>query len=130
MSSSGWRSPAPWSTILGADRRRAHRQSRRAGHPGIFQLLQQINGGGTVVVMATHNLALVRDTGYRVIELKGGSIVYDSGLEAAAGAKPLRLPGRMSERSAPSAAHPSCRCSRSRPSAFRSSPSVCSAWWR
>ena len=55
---------------------------------GIFQLLQQINGGGTVVVMATHNLALVRDTSYRVIELKGGSIVYDSGLEAAAGAKP------------------------------------------
>ena len=55
---------------------------------GIFQLLQQINGGGTVVVMATHNLALVRDTGYRVIELKGGSIVYDSGLEAAAGPKP------------------------------------------
>ena len=55
---------------------------------GIFQLLQQINGGGTVVVMATHNLALVRDTGYRVIELKGGSIVYDSGLEAAAGATP------------------------------------------
>jgi cell division transport system ATP-binding protein len=55
---------------------------------GIFQLLQQINGGGTVVVMATHNLALVRDTKYRVIELKGGSVVYDSGLEAAAGVKP------------------------------------------
>jgi len=54
---------------------------------GIFQLLQQINGGGTVVVMATHNLAVVRDTGYRVIELKGGAIVYDSGLEAAAGAQ-------------------------------------------
>jgi cell division transport system ATP-binding protein len=53
---------------------------------GIFQLLQQINGGGTVVVMATHNLALVRDTGYRVIELKGGAIVYDSGVEPAAGA--------------------------------------------
>ena len=45
---------------------------------GIFQLLQQINGGGTVVVMATHNMALVRDTGYRVLELKSGSIVYDS----------------------------------------------------
>ena len=29
---------------------------------GIFQLLQQINGGGTVVIMATHNLALVRGT--------------------------------------------------------------------
>ena len=45
---------------------------------GVFQLLQQINGGGTVVVMATHNLNLVRDTGYRVLELKGGQIVYDS----------------------------------------------------
>ena len=48
---------------------------------GIFQLLQQINGGGTVVVMATHNLALVRDTPYRVLELKGGQIVYDSAQE-------------------------------------------------
>jgi cell division transport system ATP-binding protein len=55
---------------------------------GIFQLLQQINGGGTVVVMATHNMALVRDTKYRVIELKGGAIVYDSGQEAAAGVQP------------------------------------------
>ena len=51
---------------------------------GIFQLLQQINGGGTVVVMATHNLSLVRDTPYRVLELKGGQIVYDSAQEAAA----------------------------------------------
>ncbi len=51
---------------------------------GIFQLLQQINAGGTVVVMATHNLAVVRDTGYRVIELKGGQIVYDSGQEPVA----------------------------------------------
>ena len=49
---------------------------------GIFQLLQQINGGGTVVVMATHNLALVRGTGYRVIELKGGQVVFDGGQEA------------------------------------------------
>ena len=44
----------------------------------IFQLLKEINAGGTVVVMATHNLALVRDTNYRVIELKGGAVVYDS----------------------------------------------------
>ncbi|NOT09519.1 MAG: cell division ATP-binding protein FtsE [Gemmatimonadales bacterium] len=51
---------------------------------GIFQLLQQINGGGTVVVMATHNLALVRDTGYRVIELKGGEVVFDSGQDTPA----------------------------------------------
>jgi cell division transport system ATP-binding protein len=52
---------------------------------GIFQLLKEINGGGTVVVMATHNLALVRDTGYRVIELKGGEVVYDSAQEVRAG---------------------------------------------
>jgi cell division transport system ATP-binding protein len=52
---------------------------------GIFQLLKEINGGGTVVVMATHNLALVRDTGYRVIELKGGEVVYDSADEVPAG---------------------------------------------
>jgi cell division transport system ATP-binding protein len=45
---------------------------------GIFQLLREINGGGTVVVMATHNMELVRDTGYRVIELRSGEIVYDS----------------------------------------------------
>jgi cell division transport system ATP-binding protein len=51
---------------------------------GIFQLIQQINGGGTVVVMATHNLALVRDTPYRVLELKGGAIVYDSARESPA----------------------------------------------
>ncbi len=50
---------------------------------GIFQLLQQINGGGTVVVMATHNLALVRDTPYRVLELKAGQVVYDSAQETA-----------------------------------------------
>ncbi|MGE0555598.1 MAG: cell division ATP-binding protein FtsE [Gemmatimonadales bacterium] len=48
---------------------------------GIFQLLQEINAGGTVVVMATHDMELVRDTGYRVIELKGGSVVYDSGVD-------------------------------------------------
>jgi cell division transport system ATP-binding protein len=48
---------------------------------GIFQLLQRINGGGTVVVMATHNLTLVRGAGYRVIELKAGLVVFDSGQE-------------------------------------------------
>ncbi len=47
----------------------------------IFQLLREINAGGTVVVMATHNLALVRDTSYRVLELKGGAVVYDSAQE-------------------------------------------------
>jgi len=50
---------------------------------GIFQLLQQINAGGCVVVMATHNLALVRGSGYRVIELKAGHVVFDGGQETA-----------------------------------------------
>jgi cell division transport system ATP-binding protein len=45
---------------------------------GIFELLREINAGGAVVVMATHNMALVRDTPYRVLELKGGQVVYDS----------------------------------------------------
>jgi cell division transport system ATP-binding protein len=52
---------------------------------GIFQLLREINGGGTVVVMATHDMELVRDTGYRVVELKGGEIVYDSSVDVGGG---------------------------------------------
>jgi cell division transport system ATP-binding protein len=48
---------------------------------GVFQLLREINAGGTVVVMATHNMELVRDTGYRVIELRSGKIVFDSGAQ-------------------------------------------------
>ena len=52
---------------------------------GVFQLLREINAGGTVVVMATHNLELVRDTAFRTIELRGGRLVYDS---ADAGARP------------------------------------------
>jgi cell division transport system ATP-binding protein len=61
----------------------------------IFQLLKEINAGGTVVVMATHNLALVRDTNYRVIELKGGAVVYDSAQEKsrAAASGTSDLPG-------------------------------------
>jgi len=55
---------------------------------GIFQLLQEINAGGAVVVMATHNLALVRDTSYRVLELKSGGLVYDSVLERSGSASP------------------------------------------
>jgi cell division transport system ATP-binding protein len=51
----------------------------------IFQLLQDINAGGTVVVMATHNLDLVRETNYRTLELKQGQVVYDSAEELAGG---------------------------------------------
>jgi cell division transport system ATP-binding protein len=45
---------------------------------GIFQLLRDINGQGTAVVMATHDLDLVRQTTYRTIELQEGVVVYDS----------------------------------------------------
>ena len=45
---------------------------------GVFQLLRDINAAGTAVIMATHDLALVRSTDYRTIELDHGKIVYDS----------------------------------------------------
>ena len=48
---------------------------------GVFQLLRDINAGGTCVVMATHDLDLVRQTSYRTVELREGSIVYDSRLD-------------------------------------------------
>jgi cell division transport system ATP-binding protein len=49
---------------------------------GVFQLLREINAGGTVVVMATHDLDLVRQAPYRTIELRDGALVYDSADEA------------------------------------------------
>jgi cell division transport system ATP-binding protein len=45
---------------------------------GVFQLLRDINGNGTAVLMATHDLDLVRGTAYRTIELQDGGLVYDS----------------------------------------------------
>ncbi|HEU4697717.1 MAG TPA: cell division ATP-binding protein FtsE [Gemmatimonadales bacterium] len=48
---------------------------------GVFQLLREINAAGTVVVMATHDLDLVRQTPYRTLELREGQIVYDSAEE-------------------------------------------------
>ena len=53
---------------------------------GIFQLLREINAAGTAVVMATHNLELVRSSSYRTIEMNRGQIVFDS---ADGGARPL-----------------------------------------
>ncbi len=50
---------------------------------GVFQLLRDINAGGTVIVMATHDLDLVRQTSYRNIELRDGGLVYDSALDDA-----------------------------------------------
>ena len=50
---------------------------------GVFQLLRDINTAGTVVVMATHDLDLVRQAPYRSIELREGSVVYDSAVDEA-----------------------------------------------
>ena len=48
---------------------------------GIFKLLRDINVGGTCVVMATHNLELVRQAPFRTIELRKGGVVFDSAEE-------------------------------------------------
>ncbi len=45
---------------------------------GVFQLLRDINANGTAVLMATHDLELVRRAPYGTIELQDGAIVYDS----------------------------------------------------
>jgi cell division transport system ATP-binding protein len=45
---------------------------------GIFQLLRDINTAGTAVIMATHDLDLIRRTEYRTIELNHGRLVFDS----------------------------------------------------
>jgi cell division transport system ATP-binding protein len=50
---------------------------------GVFQLLRDINASGTAVVMATHDLDLVRQAPYRVLELQEGALVYDSAVDEA-----------------------------------------------
>ena len=44
----------------------------------VFQLLRDINASGTAVLMATHDLDLVRSSGLRSLELNKGALVYDS----------------------------------------------------
>ena len=51
---------------------------------GIFQLLREINAAGTAVLMATHNLDLIRRSDYRTVEINRGQVVYDSKEMAAA----------------------------------------------
>jgi len=48
---------------------------------GVFQLLRDINANGTAVLMATHDLDLVRGTSYRTIEIQEGAVVYDSAVD-------------------------------------------------
>jgi len=50
---------------------------------GILDLFRELNALGMAVVMATHDLELVRaSTTARVLELDEGRLVYDSGVEA------------------------------------------------
>lgn len=50
---------------------------------GVFQLLREINAAGTAVVMATHNLELVKRENLRVLEINRGQVVFDSNDEKA-----------------------------------------------
>ena len=95
----------------------------------VFQLLRDINAGGTSVIMATHNLELVRQTTYRNLELKSGQLVYDSADEPAEGTRPVRLVTREALR-ARSAGRPPSRRWRSPRSGSRSSPPDSTRWWR
>ena len=45
---------------------------------GIFQLLRDINASGTAVIMATHDLELIKRAECRTIEMNHGAIVFDS----------------------------------------------------
>ena len=50
---------------------------------GIFEIFQSINAAGTAVLMATHDLDLVRaHPGHRVLELSHGELVFDSVADA------------------------------------------------
>jgi cell division transport system ATP-binding protein len=57
----------------------------------VFQLLRDINASGTAVIMATHDLDLVRRSNYRTIELNHGRLVFDSA-ESPAAARPFDEP--------------------------------------
>ena len=45
---------------------------------GVFQLLRDINAAGTTIIMATHDLDLVKRAECRTLELNHGALVFDS----------------------------------------------------
>lgn len=49
---------------------------------GIFELFRSINAAGTAVLLATHDAGLIRrSSGFRVLELDQGKLVFDSHAE-------------------------------------------------
>lgn len=44
----------------------------------IMKLLDQINKKGITVIMATHNLELVKEFPRRIVKIEGGKIIYDT----------------------------------------------------
>jgi cell division transport system ATP-binding protein len=62
---------------------------------GVYELLREVHGGGTAVLMATHSAELVARAGVRVIAMERGRVTADTGARgagpAAAGAPPPRL---------------------------------------
>jgi len=66
-------------TILVADEPTGNLDERATR--GVFQLIREINAAGTAVVIATHDLDLVKQTTYRTVELRDGAIVFDSGVD-------------------------------------------------
>jgi cell division transport system ATP-binding protein len=58
---------------------------------GIFQLFRDINASGTAVMMATHDLDLVRRSECRTIEITRGQVVFDTAADGGmrpSGARP------------------------------------------
>jgi cell division transport system ATP-binding protein len=45
---------------------------------GVFQLLREINAAGTAVLMATHDIDMIRRSDYRTLEMNHGRLVVDS----------------------------------------------------
>ena len=63
---------------------------------GVFELFREINAMGMTVLMATHDLDLVRaHPQYRVLELAHGQVVYDS---AGAAQAPAEAPAAVAEK--------------------------------
>ena len=62
----------------------------------VFQLLKDISAAGTAVLMATHDLQMVRGAAFRVIELDHGRIVSDTSDQPGTPAPDPLLPLRAS----------------------------------